>query len=151
MENIVTMTEGGVSELDGKSTDEVMDILQSKMAEMPQADCPVTHKFTENQYIREIFMPAGSWIISKIHKTEHPYFIMQGAAIVFTEEDGEVLLKAPFCGITKPGTRRMLYITEDCVWATVHPTVKSDETLEEIEERIIEKRDITKIENECRG
>ena len=40
--------------------------------------------------------------------------------------------------ITEPGTRRVLYIWEDTIWATVHSN-PDDENLEQIEDRIIEK------------
>ena len=62
-----------------------------------------------------------------------------------------VELTAPYTGITKPGTRRVLYILEDCVWTTYHPykTIKGTEgalteseqlkIIDKIENRIIEK------------
>lgn len=122
----------------GSSVDEKIDQLEAMMlANFPPINCPLTHRFTPGLYTREIFMPAGSLITSKIHNTEHPYVISKGVVSVFTDEDGEVLLKAPHCGITKPGTRRVLYIHEDCVWLTFHPCVDG-ETVEAIEKRIIE-------------
>lgn len=94
------------------------------------------HRFTPGLYVREIFMPKGVYVIGKQHKTEHPYVVSKGRAAVWTEEQGVVEIKAPFCGITKPGTRRILYILEDCVWTTFHPTTETD--LEKIEAAIIE-------------
>lgn len=85
-------------------------------------DCPLKHRFTPGMYIREIFMPKGAVVTSLIHKTTHPFFILQGKVSVYSENDGEQLLEAPFVGVTRPGTRRVLYILEDCVWATCHPT-----------------------------
>jgi len=96
----------------------------------------VVHRFTPGLYAREIFMPAGSIITSKIHRTEHPYVISQGRVSVFIEGKGWEQLSAPHTGITKPGTRRLLLIHEDTVWITFHPTEL--ETVEEIEAEIIE-------------
>ena len=52
----------------------------------------------------------------------------------------EEYLQAPYIGVTQPGTRRVLYIWEDSIWATSHPN-PDNENLEQIEERIIEKHD----------
>lgn len=91
-----------------------------KLAQQSPVECPLVHRFTPGLYVREIFMPKGALIVSKIHRTEHPYVISKGKVSVWTE-GGVLHLSAPHCGITKPGTRRVLYIHEDCVWTTFHP------------------------------
>lgn len=106
---------------------------------LPLADFPLVHRFTPGMYIREIFMPAGSVLTSKIHKTEHPYVISKGVVTVWTAEQGAITLSAPHTGITKPGTRRVLFVHEDTIWTTFH--VGDETTVEEIEDRIIEHRD----------
>lgn len=98
--------------------------------------CPLKHTFVDGAYVREIFMPKGTLITSKIHKICHPYFIMKGDCSVLTEE-GVVRIKAPHQGITQAGTKRLIYVHEDCVWITVHVTKETD--LEKIEEEIIAK------------
>jgi hypothetical protein len=105
---------------------------------LPLAQFPVVHRFTPGLYIREIFMPAGSVLTSKIHKTEHPFVISKGVVSVWTVEEGTVTLKAPHTGITQPGTRRVLFVHEDTIWTTFH--VGEEESVEEIENRIIEPR-----------
>lgn len=118
-----------------------LDELESAMLEnFPIINCPLVHRFTKGLYVREIFMPAGSLITSKIHKTQHQFFILKGAVSVWTNEGEEIYLEAPYIGITEPGTRRLLFIWEDCIWATSHPN-PDNETAEEIEERILEKYD----------
>lgn len=98
--------------------------------------CPLKHTFVEGAYVREIFMPKGTLCTSKIHKFRHPYFIMKGDCSVYTDK-GIVRLKAPYHGITEPGTKRILYMHEDTIWVTVHVTKYTD--LEKIEEEIIAK------------
>ena len=115
-----------------------VDEIELAVAGLPPIDTPVKHIFTPGLYAREIFMPAGALVVSKIHKTEHPYVVSRGRVSVWTEEDGVVEVSAPFTGITKPGTRRVLYVHEDCVWTTFH--VADEDSVEAIEERIIEKR-----------
>ena len=92
-------------------------------------------------YIREIFMPAGSLVTSKIHKTEHPFTVSKGKVAVSIDGKDWEEFEAPYTGVTKPGTRRILYIIEDCIWTTYHVNQSDSQDLEEIEERLIEKRD----------
>jgi len=97
---------------------------------------PLKHSFGDGLYVREIFMQKGMLIVSKIHKFEHPYFILKGDVSVLTEE-GVVRLKAPYQGMTPVGTKRVLYIHEDTTWITVHATKERD--IYKIEEEIIAK------------
>jgi hypothetical protein len=96
---------------------------------------PLTHRFTPGLYCREIFMPKGTLLTSKIHKTEHQFIISKGSVSVWTEDGGVTRLTAPFHGITKPGTRRILYIHEDTIWTTFHPTTETN--LEKLEAELI--------------
>lgn len=98
--------------------------------------CPLKHKFVDGAYIREIFMPKNTLITSAIHKICHPYFVMKGDCSVLTDE-GVVRIKAPYSGITKPWTKRVLFMHEDTTWITVHITKHKD--LKQIEEEIIAK------------
>ena len=97
---------------------------------------PVRHFFADGLYIREIFNPANEVIVTKIHKIEHPFFLMQGTMTMLTE-DGEQRISAPFYSITKPGTKRIIYAHTDCIFITVHATNKTD--VEEIEKDVIAK------------
>ncbi len=95
-------------------------------AELPQQLCPLDHVFTPGLYTRIIFMPAGTKLTSKIHLFEHPYIIASGVVSVWTLEAGWVTLRAPHVGVTKPATRRLLHVREDCIWITSHVTNETD-------------------------
>ena len=97
---------------------------------------PVKHSYGDNLYIREIFMPKGELIVSKIHNKRHPYFLMKGDVTVFGEE-GAIRIQAPYHAMTEVGTKRILFIHEDSVWITVHGTKKKN--LNKIEDEIIAK------------
>jgi hypothetical protein len=130
---------------------EKIDKLEEVMVNnFPPAICPVNHIFTENIYTREIFMPAGSLITSKIHKTQHPFFVLAGKASVWIDEGIEQVIEAPYRGITEPGTRRVLFIWEDCIWATVHYN-PNNENEDEIVERITEKHDNPHLSEEVKN
>jgi hypothetical protein len=87
---------------------------------------PVVHRFTPGLYVRELTVPAGMYVITKVHHTEHPYVISKGRIRVWTEAGGVVELAAPYCGITKPGTIRLALTMEETVWTTFHPTTETD-------------------------
>lgn len=95
-----------------------MDMLRSAAPVEPM----VINYFTPGLYAREIYMEAGTLIVSKIHKTEHPFIISKGSVYVKKNDHDWEYLEAPYTGITHPGTRRVLYIEEDCIWTTFHPT-----------------------------
>jgi hypothetical protein len=101
--------------------DKRIDELELKMAtEFPMVDCPLVHRFTNGMYIREIFMPKGTLITSKIHKTQHPFTVSKGVVSVKIDSGEWQTIEAPYTGITQAGTRRVLLIHEDCVWTTYH-------------------------------
>ena len=97
---------------------------------------PIKNSFADGCYIREIFNPANELLVTKIHKKEHPFFLMSGEMSILTD-DGVVYLKAPHHGITKVGTKRIIYTHTDCVFVTVHATELTD--VKEIEEEVIAK------------
>lgn len=113
------------------ATDEGIDNLESIMlnGEYPMLDLPTTNVFTPGLYCRELFMPYGSLVTSRIHTTEHPYIVLAGAAHVFVDGEGTELLSAGKAGITMPGTRRVLFIAEDCSWVTFHTMTEEEEKL----------------------
>jgi hypothetical protein len=134
-----------------RENDDRLDELEVAMLEnFEPVHCLTTHKFTDGMYIREIFMPAGSLITSKIHKTEHPYIVSYGKAAVSIDGDDWDEITAPYTGITIPGTRRVLYIIEDCIWTTFHrvdgmkseynnlDNKEKEKIVEKIEENILE-------------
>ena len=127
------------SAIPGTVACERFDAIESELARHPQVDMPVTHRFCDGMYVREIFMPAGTFCSSKIHLKQHPFVISKGRCRVWTDEQGVVELAAPYTGITQPGTRRFLHIIEDTVWVTFHITQKR--TISEIEDEIIFKHD----------
>ena len=79
-------------------------------------------------------MPAGQIITTKIHKKDHPFFVLSGKIIVISEE-GKKEIKGPYSGITVAGTKRLINVIEDCVFVTVHATDKL--TIEEVTKEVI--------------
>ena len=86
-----------------------------------QTEGAVTHNFADGQYIRQIVMPKNLLVSTKIHTKNHPFFIMKGEASIYSD-NGVERIKAPYHGITEAGTKRVLYIHEECTFITVHRT-----------------------------
>lgn len=97
---------------------------------------PLKHKFANGIYVREVFTPAGQLLITEIHKKDNAYFVMKGE-ITIMSEDGEVTIEAPYYGITKAGTKRIIYVHKDCIFVTVHST--NTKSVKDAEEELIAK------------
>ena len=122
------------------NTNDIIDQMEGILASHEAVECPLTHSFVPGFYIREVFMPAGTFLTSKIHKTEHPFYVSEGKVSVWI--DGKVqVIEAPYWGMTKPGTRRVLFIQKNCRWATFHANPDNCKDVIEIENRIIEAHD----------
>jgi hypothetical protein len=106
----------------GKSRDEVIDVVENIIANQPQVECPVTHRFTTNMYIREVFVPANTILTSEIHRHEHPHVLSMGKITMWDGEGGQITVSAPYCGITKANARRVVLVHEDCIFTTFHVT-----------------------------
>lgn len=109
--------------------------IDQEIERFPPVRSEVTCIFTPGLMTRTIEMQAGSAHRSKVHMTEHQFVISKGSCFVSENGGPNVLYNAPFHGITKPGTWRALFIIQDCIWTTMHPTTKT--TVEEVEADII--------------
>lgn len=105
-----------------QNPDDPINLLEIELIKHDPVDCPVTHKFTPNLYTREIFMPKNTIVTSLLHLTTHPFFILQGDVSVWYHDVPVQRYKAPYSGITKAGTRRLIYTHEDTIWAACFVT-----------------------------
>lgn len=123
--------------MDGIQTQDTRDLLErrAKIVEferlLGQQDgaffgdseqAPLEHFFTEGLYSRKILLPEGLLCVGKIHKHQHPYVVLSGRCMVYTEDAGSFEIKAPFFGISPAGTKRVVLALEDTVWITFHRT-----------------------------
>lgn len=111
-----------------------IETMEKLMLQMEQVPIETTHHFAKGLYAREIFIPKGTTLTGKIHKTEHMNVISKGDISVMTDE-GIKRLKAPCTIISQPGTKRVGYAHEDTVWTTFHATDETD--LVKLEEQLI--------------
>jgi hypothetical protein len=106
-----------------KSIDDQIDELEAVvLRDGTLIDCPLKHVFTPGLYTRTILMPLGAIITSMVHREEHQYVVSKGTALVKIRDGEWLRISAPYVGITKAGTRRVLLIEEECIWTTAHAT-----------------------------
>lgn len=123
------------NQFDDPSVRAKIDKLEKAMLESGgKVEIRTTHYFANGVYAREIFIPKGTLLTGKIHKTEHLNIVSSGEISVLTEH-GPQRVKAPFTIVSKPGTKRVGYAHEDTVWTTIHGTTETD--LEKLEADLI--------------
>lgn len=99
--------------------------LEKALATLPQADFSLINRFADGLYARQVTLPRGVLLTSKVHLKQHFAFILTGDVSVWTDQDYQ-RVKAPQVIVTEPGTKRVLYAHEDTVWITVHATSATD-------------------------
>lgn len=108
--------------------------LEAEMQKQEQIEIEVEHTFAPGVYIRTVFMPKGSLVAGKIHKTEHVNIISQGKVKVVTEE-GAQEYEGYVSFVSSAGIKKLVYMLEDTIWTTVHVTEETN--LEKLEEELI--------------
>ena len=123
------------------SKHEKIDVLESELLNHPQVDCPVTHRFGPNIYIRELFMPAGTIAIGHRQKHKHLNNVVQGV-VATTDDNGNLIrIKAPCTFIGEAG-RKFGYVVEDVIWQNIYSTSETD--IDKLEDEFLDKSDVWK-------
>jgi len=117
-----------------KENVEKISKLITEIRKLPQVTGEVRHLFAPGVYMREITMPAGAVIIGKIHKYEHMNIISKGK-VTFKDETGVRTVTAPYTYKSNAGSQKALFIHEETVWTTIHPTTETD--VRKIEEEVV--------------
>lgn len=99
----------------------------------------VQHFFASGVYGRELFIPAGNVIASKIHKGKTLNCIAMGKISVICPHKGLNVYQGPFTFVSEEMTKRIVIAHEDTLWITSHENPTNTEDLEEIETLITAK------------
>jgi len=114
---------------------EVNDLIDAceadALARFPLVKYPIDHAFIPYPdgwylYERTVHMAKGTLLTSATHAVEHFYNLSQGSFAVIDTLGNKVVIKAPARGITKPDTRRLVYVLEDIIFTTYLMTKKTD-------------------------
>jgi len=99
--------------------------IEQLMRQMPQVAVRVVEYFSKGVYAREIHIPKGTALTGRIHKFANLNILSQGDMSIKTD-DGVLRIQAPYTVVSPPGTKRIAYAHEDCIWTTVHGTDQTD-------------------------
>ena len=104
------------------------------MKNLPQVDTPITHHFSEGVYAREMFIPADTFVLGKLHKTRHLNIVLKGRCRV--KVGGRQFdVVAPHTFESLPGEQKAVYTYEDTVWMNIHVTDETD--IAKIEAKVV--------------
>jgi hypothetical protein len=103
-----------------------LDKLKMQLAQMPQADCPVQHHFSDGLYARELFIPAGTCIVGSEHLTRHLFIQVYGEVAVSVNGTVREVLNGYEVRETLPGTRKAFYAIKDSLLLSFHVTDETD-------------------------
>jgi hypothetical protein len=110
--------------------------LTNACRELEQVECPVKHDFADGVYARTMQVPAGTFVIGKMHRFKTLNIMTKGRALVYVGDGIPAKeIVAPFTFTSDPMTSKMAFFVEDSEWVNVHPTDKTD--LGEIEAEFI--------------
>ena len=109
-----------------------------ELRQFRQVDMPLTHRFQDGVYIREILMPKGAIVVGHVHKTRHQNIVLTGRAMVSMNGGPCKTVKAGDVFESEAGVQKWLYIEEDCRWLTIHANPANLQDVAFIEERLVE-------------
>lgn len=115
---------------------EKLAFLTHHLLTMEQTDCPVTHRFEGELYIREIRLPRDTYMVGRVHREGHVCQLLEGAVVLVHREGIEEGFKAPSQIMTQPGYQMAVYAVEDSVARTIHPNPTGERDIAKLEERI---------------
>lgn len=116
--------------------EERVDDLAKFMLQLPQAECPVIHRFGPGLYIRELSAPKGAMLIGHRQRFDHMNVMLKGKVDVIADDGTVETLEAPLVFVGKAG-RKVGYVTEDMVWQNIYATTETD--IEKLEEMLFDK------------
>lgn len=99
--------------------------VEEAMLTRPQVDIPKIHYQADGLYGREITIPAGTFVIGKLHRFSQINFLMKGEIWV-TTDNGMEKIKAPKVIVSPAGTKRAGYAVTDATWITVVATEETN-------------------------
>lgn len=124
---------------------------ERRLKQLPEATgedpYPLDHDLIGGMYRRRLTVPPGTLTVTKIHATDHFWFLEKGTITIWSEH-GKATHTAPSSGVTRKGTKRVIWHHDEVVFTTVHRTEHT--TLSDIENQLIAK-DFDDLETKITG
>ena len=77
---------------------------------------PVWHYQAKGIFGRRNFVPAGSCVVTFVHKYEHITVALRGRCLVVDQDGNKTEVEAPQVWVTQPGTQRAVIALTDVEW-----------------------------------
>ena len=118
------------------SREKIMQLEQaiSELPDQIDLDPLTSHYFAPGIYLRELFIPAGTALVGKIHRHELMNILVSGTIRV-TTDDGVQEFTGPKIYNSAAGSKKAGLALTDTIWINIHPTTETD--LAKIEEEFI--------------
>ena len=95
----------------------------------------IENEFSDQLYMRKMYMPKECVVISAMHHTEHFWFLLKGKILVTT--DGEQIEHiAPCYEKSMKGAKRLILSLEDSLFINVHKNPTNTRDMKEVEESL---------------
>lgn len=95
----------------------------------------IENEFSDQLYMRKMYMPKECVVVSAIHHTEHFWFLLKGRILVTT--DGEQIEHiAPCYQKSMKGAKRLILSLEDTLFINVHKNPTNTQDMKEIEKSL---------------
>lgn len=92
----------------------------------------IENDFADQLYMRKMYMPEDSIVISAAHHTEHFWFLLKGTIIVTTQGE-QVEHIAPCYEKSLKGAKRLILSLEDSLFINVHKNPTNTQDMKEVE------------------
>ena len=112
-------------------------VIATALSAFPQTECPVVHHFSDGVYIREMSIPAGTFIVGHAHNEGGVNFLLQGAGVLFVDGLSRKV-EAPQMIHAGAGVK-MMYALSDVVWMNVFPNPDNERDIQILENRLVTK------------
>jgi hypothetical protein len=97
-------------------------------------DLPLGHHFATGVYVRELFIPAGTTLVGRIHKADCVNIVI-GDIEVATEDGGKRLTGVNVFS-SRAGTKRAGFAFSDTLWLTVHSNPSDERDGDKMADRL---------------
>lgn len=94
--------------------------------------CPVSHRFVPGMYIREMFIPRGTYFIGRAHRVGHKVTLDAGSVRLISEHS-ENVLQAPTELNTVPYYMMVFEALTDVWGSTYHPNPSNCRDIDKLE------------------
>tara|TARA_R100000951_G_scaffold19016_2_gene15751 strand:- start:5161 stop:5649 length:489 start_codon:yes stop_codon:yes gene_type:complete len=95
----------------------------------------IENEFSDQLYMRKMYMPKECVVISAMHHTEHFWFLLKGRILVTTESE-KIEHIAPCYEKSLKGAKRLILSLEDSLFINVHKNPTNTRDMKEVEKSL---------------